>query len=295
MPATAEIITRCDENTLCISIDPTVYSGACWAVPLWGTHGLIGLFLLSEKRDGGLFTQEELEIARAGGERLIDTTAAMHLAKRLMTVQRSRLSESQVIDRRVRRTLHDDILPQLHAAMLSLSANPENADGLDQLAGLHRNISDLLHEMPNETASTISTHGLIEALRRVACVEYAGAFEKVNWQVQPEAEKIANELPATRMEVIYCAAREVIRNASRYGRGSNTQRPLHLQVTITGNDGLTITIEDDGVGIMKDNTTTHGAEQGILLHSTMMAVIGGSWTLETEDEKYTRVILHVDV
>ncbi len=80
-------------------------------MPLWSERGLIGVLLLGEKRDGGLYTQEEVEIARAGGERLIDTQASAEMARRLMALQRQRLAESQVVDRRARRVLHDDVLP----------------------------------------------------------------------------------------------------------------------------------------------------------------------------------------
>src|SRR5205085_2929953 len=68
-----------------------------------------------------LFTQDEIEIARASGERLIDTQASVEMAQRLMLLQRRRMVESQVLDRRARRVLHDDVLPQLHTAMLALS------------------------------------------------------------------------------------------------------------------------------------------------------------------------------
>jgi hypothetical protein len=91
-------------------------------VPLWGERGLIGALLLGERRDGGLYSQEEIEIARAGGERLIDAQASAEMARRLMEIQRQRLAESQVIDRRTRRVLHDDVLPRLHTAMLLLQS-----------------------------------------------------------------------------------------------------------------------------------------------------------------------------
>ena len=48
-------------------------------MPLWSERGLIGVLLLGEKRDGGLYTQEEIEIARASGERLIDTQASAEM------------------------------------------------------------------------------------------------------------------------------------------------------------------------------------------------------------------------
>jgi hypothetical protein len=109
-------------QTMCVSLDPAEYGGAVWAVPLWSERGLIGVLLLGEKGDEGLYTQEEIEIARATGERLIDTQASAEMARRLTALQRQRLAESQVLDRRTRRALHDDVLPRLHTAMLMLSA-----------------------------------------------------------------------------------------------------------------------------------------------------------------------------
>jgi signal transduction histidine kinase len=289
----ADLLPRCEQRTLGIPLDPARYAGACWAVPLWGTRGLIGILLLGDKRDGGIFTQEEIEIARAAGERLIETIAAMRLASRLMTVQRDRLSESQVIDRRVRRMLHDDILPRLHAAMLTLSALPRNADALEQLADLHRQISDLLRDMPGANASPLASAGLLAALRRMVCEEYAGGFDSVDWQASASVETAIAALSTTQAEVLFCAAREVVRNASRYARGDDLHRPLHLRVQVGDEHGLTVSIEDNGVGMRPAMDAAQGAGQGILLHSTMMAVINGSWTMETEPGKFTRVTLQV--
>jgi len=70
-----------------------------------------------------------------------------------MALQRERLAQSQVIDRQTRRVLHDDILPTLQAATISLGSVPRQLD--EQVAGAvsliveaHRQISDLLHNMP---------------------------------------------------------------------------------------------------------------------------------------------------
>src|SRR6476661_2829594 len=153
---------------ICVPLAGEQYGGAVWAVPLWSERGLIGVLLLGDKRDGGLYTQEEIEIARATGERLIDTRASAEMARRLMSLQRQRLTESQVIDRRTRRVLHDDILPRLHTAMLTLSmedsaasesrvaAATSTASSVQLLADLHHQISDLLHEMPTRIAPQVA-------------------------------------------------------------------------------------------------------------------------------------------
>ena len=139
---------------------------------LWSERGLIGVLLLGEKRDGGLYTQEEIEVARASGERLIDTQASAAMAQRLMALQRQRLAESQLLDRRARRVLHDDILPCLHTTMLSLSQDAptrqfRNAEALTQLADIHRQISNLLHEMPTTTAPAVARLGLIRSVTEI--------------------------------------------------------------------------------------------------------------------------------
>jgi hypothetical protein len=58
--------------------------------------------LVLGEKVSGLYTQEEIDIARAGGERLLDSLASAELARRLVVLQRQRLAESQVLDRRTR-------------------------------------------------------------------------------------------------------------------------------------------------------------------------------------------------
>src|SRR5215213_6133191 len=171
-------------EAICVPLVGEQYGGAVWAVPLWSERGLIGVLLLGDKRDGGLYTQEEIEIARATGERLIDTRASAEMARRLMTLQRQRLAESQVVDRRTRRVLHDDVLPQLHTVMLMLGTgdwglgteggdpNPQSpvlnrsAEVVELLSNAHRQIANLLHAMPATAAPELARLGLIDALRQ---------------------------------------------------------------------------------------------------------------------------------
>jgi signal transduction histidine kinase len=293
---------------MCVPLDPARYGGAVWAVPLWSERGLIGVLLLGEKRDGGLYTQEEIEIARAGGERLIDTQASAEMARRLMALQRQRLAESQVVDRRARRVLHDDVLPRLHAAMLMLSAQAATTDDrrpttdngqhlsgeptvVALLADIHRQVANLLHAMPAAAAPEVARLGLIGALRQAVDGELSSAFDGVIWRIEPEAEQAARAISALNAEVAFYAAREAIRNAARYGRNGDPARSLHLTVDVARRNGLEIAIEDDGVGMDAARTSDEGSGQGLGLHSTMMAVIGGALTAESVPGAYTRVTL----
>ena len=263
-----------------------------WAVPLWSERGLIGVLLLGEKKDGGLYAQEEIEIARASGERLIDTQAGAEMARRLMSLQRQRLAETQVVDRQTRRVLHDDVLPQLHAALLTLSSKVDPTDeALSSLSNAHRQISNLLHEIPVATAPQIVGLGLIGALQQTVDDEFAVAFDDVIWEFETEAERHFKTIPPLTAEVIFYAAREAIRNAARHGRAADAQS-LVLKISVGRPDSWEIIIEDNGVGLMTSGKgSNEGSGKGLALHSTMMSVIGGTLAVESVPGEYLRVRL----
>src|SRR5262249_53849543 len=146
--------------------------------------------------------------------------ASGEMARRLMALQRQRLAESQIVDRRTRRVLHDDVLPRLHTAMLMLQAtspmsqvadNSSNSDDLRPatcdlrpnveeavalLGDVHRQIANLLHAMPATAAPEVARLGLIGALRQAIDGEFGSAFDDVCWQIEPEAEQAAWSIPA---------------------------------------------------------------------------------------------------
>jgi signal transduction histidine kinase len=284
-------------HALCMPLDPQHFGGAVWAVPLWSERGLCGLLLLGEKQDGGLYTQEEIEVARSAGERLVDLQASAEMARRLMALQRQRLVESQVGDRRARRSLHDDILPRLHAAMLALSSL-ENAQAramsepLVQLSEIHHQLSDLLRELPTALPAEVTRLGLAGALEEVAQGELKHAFDEVSWQAGPQVSEKARRLPALAQEVLFYAGREAMRNAARHARAPHSEAPLCLKVSLSWKDGLVIQIEDNGVGF-KTLASPAASGHGLALHSTLMAVVGGSLSVESLPGAYTRVQLYL--
>ncbi|MDX1664171.1 MAG: hypothetical protein R3272_10270 [Candidatus Promineifilaceae bacterium] len=276
---------------LSFSINPALWGGASWAIPLWGTRGLIGVLLLGEKKDGSLYTQEEMEIARASGERLIDTRASGEMGRQLLELQRRRLAATQIADRRTRRVLHDDVLPHLHAALLALSSGESDA-AISLLSRAHREISDLLRDVPATTTPTVMRLGVLGALRQTVEKELAGAFDAISWEVEPAAEQRVRALSSLESEVLFYAAREAIRNAARHGRGAgeHEQEPLHLLISAYRRHAhLELSVEDNGIGVAPDAGPDEG--RGLALHSTMMAIIGGTLVLESEPRHFTRVRL----
>ncbi len=292
----SEVAVKATPDTLYLPLEEGEDCKAVWAIPLWNGRGLCGILALGEKLDNGLYTQEEIEIARTAGERLMDLQASAEISRRLMALQRRQLAESQVLDRRARRVLHDDVLPQLHTILLSLSAsNPseETAVVLTQLADVHRQIADLLRDLPAAAPPELRRLGLAAALQRVVEDELRQAFDEVSWQAIPEAVQGACDLPAMQAEVVYYAAREVVRNAARHARPTGSNLPLRLEARLDWNEGLEIVIQDNGVGLDNASVAQAGSGQGLALHSTLLAVIGGSLSVESEPGAYTRVRIYL--
>jgi len=280
LPAVPPDEAWAESRELYLPVEPSRCAGACWAVPLWSARGPIGVLLLGDRRSGGLYTQEEMEIARAAGEHLLDTLASISMARRLLRVQRARLAEGQVADRRTRRVLHDEILPQLHTAMLALSAGAEGAPVLEQLSDVHRAISDVLHAMPSGQPFAASRIASLAEFRHAIEGECGAEFDRMEWEFAPEADACAQALSPLAREVFFGAAREAVRNAARHARGPDPDRPLRLRLSFTAADGITAVILDNGVGRQAAPPSPAGAGQGIALHGAMLAVLGGAWTSE---------------
>ena len=205
------------------------------------------------------------------------------------------------IDQKTRRVLHDDILPDIQAALIALSGAATNGQAGDEktqralklMTDAHKQISDLLHDMPTTSAPEVARLGFVTAFQRIVENDFSTVFDEIKWEISAEAEAAAQTLPTLTAEVVFYAAREVVRNAAKHGRGGKLERPLTLTVTMQHTDELTIIITDDGVGL--GNSETSGSGQGLALHSTMMAVVGGEVTVDTAAHQFTRVTLNVPV
>jgi signal transduction histidine kinase len=329
LPDLSEVIPRLSSpNETGVPLAPEKDGGMVFAVSLWSERGLTGVLMLGEKQSGGLYTQEEIEIARAVGEHLIDTKASMEMARRLVSLQRERLVHSQVLDRQTRRVLHDEVLPMVHTSLLNL-IGPEAEQGeripesISLLEEIHHQLSDLLRSAPATSAVEVRRLGLIGALRDTIDVDMHGWFDEVAWEIQPEGQRKLEEIPGLVAEVMFFASREAVRNAARHGRQKDASTRLRLSIGLKYQNGLVITIEDNGAGFAIGEESTFpeqrlanmmgeegkpgssglpddrarssdgGSGQGLALHSTMMAVIGGFLSVESAQGQYTRVTLEL--
>ncbi len=279
-----------------LAVEPSTYADAAWAIPLWSRHGLIGLFLLGNKWDGGLYAEEDIAAARTAGERLIDTMASAEITRRLIMLQRQKLVESQLLDQKTRRVLHDEVLPILHTTMLSLNGPNGNPEAIQELTTAHQMIADLLAQMPGASIDPVERLGLTKALKKLANDEMANQFNGATFDFPADVEHELNHLPAQTAEIVYYAAREALRNSAKHGRGSNKNRPLNIAISGQQSaDGLQLIVQDDGVGVghSTQKLNPNGAGQGLTLHSTMLAVMGGQLRVESEEDEGTQVVIEV--
>ncbi len=290
-------------DLMLVELGPASQDGFALAVPLWSERGLIGALLLGEKNGLSFYTQEEIEIARASGERLVDIMASVEIVRRLSALQRERMVAGQVLDRQTRRVLHDEILPSLHTALLQLGGSetaqsPAVQASIQQLSAVHHQVSALLRDLPPPPAPALANLGLLGALRQMIEQDLAGPFDQATWSQDESASEAACSLSPLTTEVVYYAVREAARNAARHARGDH---PLHLRVSASGQDGFLVTVEDNGIGMNISDLpgadaglpAGAGAGQGLSLHSTLLAVVGGSLVVESKPGAFTRVQVHV--
>jgi signal transduction histidine kinase len=262
------------------------------AIPLWSERGLIGTLILGAKKNDGLYTQEEIEIASTVGERLIDSKASNELAHKLMELQRQRLSETKVIDLQTRRTLHDDILPRLQSTMIKLSSKAMNTDGaIQEMGEIHRQLTTVIRELPIIQEPELAQRGLVEALQVTIENEYRPFFNSFIWQIDEQALANTKSISPYASDVLYHATREAVRNAARHGQQSESDQPINLHIAISWDKRLIIRIKDDGVGFSASLKNNENTGQGLALHSTLMAVVGGSLAVESTPDKFSCVIL----
>jgi signal transduction histidine kinase len=264
------------------------------AISLWSERGLIGALILAEKVNGSLFTQEEIEIARMVGERLIDSKASMELTHKLMDLQRQQIAQTRLVDQHTRRALHDDILPRLQSAMIKLSSKAISTDdAVRDMGEIHRQLSAVMRELPSLPEPEVARRGLIEALQVTIDNEYRPFFSSLTWKIADRAYEVVGSIPPYALDVLYHATREAVRNAARHGRQSASGHPINLAILIDWDGRLTIRVQDDGSGFDPSFLDGKNMGQGLALHSTLMAVVGGSLSVERIAGKTTQVILRL--
>src|SRR5260370_24934757 len=109
------------------------------------------------------------------------------------------------------------------------------------------------------------------------------------WWLAEEPAGVMDEFLSPELaELPLAAVQEALRNAARHARGADVHRHLRLTFNAIWNladANLEVIVADDGVGIASADSSTTGTGGGLLTHSTLLAIAGGSLTIKsTPDE-----------
>lgn len=266
------------ENPNIQYLDKDQFSGFVIRVKIESVLSGDAYLILGQKENGGLFAEEEIEIARITGTWLVHSLFLEETGNILEELQRKKIQEQRLSDQKTRQILHDEILPEIHSLILEISNDKSgslNSQHANSLTELHKRISSLLREM-SDTGLEISRIGLIPMLQKLQDVD-AKDYTLI-WKIDPNANSRTENYPPEVQEVLYYAFRESLRNAVKYSGELRSGIYIHIQYE----NGLSIQIKNE---IGKDLISVRSSGQGLKIHSALLRIFQGSLTLEFPNSK----------
>ncbi|MEI1277822.1 ATP-binding protein [Leptospira venezuelensis] len=266
------------ENPNIQYLDKDQFSGFVIRVKIESVLSGDAYLLLGEKENGGLFAEEEIEIARTTGTWLVHSLFLEETGNILEELQRKKIQEQRLSDQKTRQILHDEILPEIHSLILEISNDKSGnlkSQHANSLTELHKRISFLLREM-SDTGLEISRLGLIPMLQKLQDSEAKDS--NLIWKIEPNLNSATENYPPEVQEVLYYAFRESLRNAVKYSGESKSQ----ITIAIQYENGLSIQIKNE---IGKDVILVRSSGQGLKIHSALLRIFQGSLTLEFPSSK----------
>ena len=278
----------------------------CWMLPIYDELGPVAMLYLGPREDGAVFTDEDMNLAHACGQRILDTLGDHEAMQAVSALLRRRIVDVKLLGAQQRRVLHDEILPQMHLALLSLETlrsmisveqtvplqrNTDNRSGtlehtVDEAVAMitdaHRRLAAMMRTTTTGAPHRLERDGMIRAIHTMLDQDFHHAFDEVNWCVSEETERIIDEkMPPAIAELIFAAVQEALRNAARHARGTDIHRRLCITLKASCDPHLEVIVADDGVGILSASSSTTGTGGGLLTHSALLAIAGGSLTVKS--------------
>ncbi len=275
----------------------------CWVLPIYDELGLVATFYLGPRQDGSIFTEEDMDLAHACGQRILDSLRDHEAMQAVAGLLRRRIVDVKLLGAQHRRVLHDEILPQMHLALLRLetlrsSANSEQdstiktrqTEALDDvvqtISDAHRRLAAMMRATAPSAPHRLERDGMLHAIHTMLKQDFQQSFDEVEWDISEETMCHIDEIvPPAMGELIFAAVQEALRNAARHGRGSDVHRRLCLSVKASCNPHLEVVVADDGVGIVSATSSTTGTGGGLLTHSALLAIAGGSLIVKSSPDE----------
>src|SRR6266702_3387325 len=279
----------------------------CWVLPIFDERGLVAALYLGPREDGGAFTEEDMDLAQACGQRILDTLGDHEAMQAVAGLLRRRTVDVKLLGAQQRRVLHDEILPQMHLALLRLETlrstsemkpgDPESAassemvreqglnEAIDMISDAHRRLATMMRTTAPGAPHRLERDGMMHAIQTMLEQDFQNAFDEIEWCVSEETATAIDEVtPPAIAELIFAAVQEALRNAARHARGNDVHRHLRLTLSASYNrDGhyLEVIVADDGVGIISASSATTGTGGGLLTHSALLAIAGGNLNIKS--------------
>ncbi|GCF07699.1 sensor histidine kinase [Dictyobacter arantiisoli] len=295
---------RSDFNAYRIRVTIQGFPVICWVLPIYDELGLVAKLYLGPREDRGAFTNEDMDLAQACGQRILDTLRDHEAMLAVAALLRRRIVDVKLLGAQQRRVLHDETLPMLHLALLRLETarslrTPEDAsddvrevpferaeqaldEAIDSISAAHRQLASMMRAMSTGAPHRLERDGMITAIHAMLEQDFQQAFDAVVWDVSEKTAQLIDDLvPPAIAEIIFAAVQEALRNAARHARGTDIHRPLRLTVSASCDPDLQVLVVDDGIGIVSTSSATSGTGGGLLTHSALLNIAGGNVTVKT--------------
>jgi two-component system sensor histidine kinase UhpB len=194
--------------------------------------------------------------------------------------------------RRLARDLHDEVNQALTAILLRLealsqAAPPELVDELGELKRLvNQAMNELLQLARQLRPTALDDHGLLPAM--------ASQVKRFEAQTGIKAELSASGAAPGALQpdeeiAVFRIAQEALANVARHADAREVSVGLR-----TGDDGVELTVRDDGRGFEPDATTTEGGGGlGLGGMAERARLVGGELTIESRPGGGTELCLRV--
>src|SRR5713226_6360614 len=188
----------------------------CWVLPIYDERGLVAALYLGPREDGGAFTDEDMNLAHACGQRILDTLGDHEAMQAVTGLLRRRVVDVKLLGAQQRRVLHDEILPQMHLALLRLETlrsfpdskphpplNLETSEicheqalneAIDMISDAHRRLATMMRTTAPGAPHRLERDGMMHAIRTMLEQDFQNAFDEIEWYVSEETAACIDEV-----------------------------------------------------------------------------------------------------
>src|SRR6266852_7283674 len=181
----------------------------CWVLPIYDERGLVATLYLGPREDGGALTDVDMNLAHACGQRILDTLGDHEAMQAVAGLLRRRIVDVKLLGAQQRRVMHDEILPQMHLALLRLETlrstsdmkqgDPESLESsevcreqvlheaIDMISDAHRRLATMMRTTAPSAPHRLERDGMMHAIHSMLEQDFQHAFDEVEWCVSEEA------------------------------------------------------------------------------------------------------------